>query len=72
MCLAVPAKVISKDGSNAVVEIMGLRKEVSLLVLPDVSPGDYVLVHAGFAISKTDPNEAEKILEVIKEIGKIS
>ncbi|MGB9561265.1 MAG: HypC/HybG/HupF family hydrogenase formation chaperone [bacterium] len=70
MCLAIPAKVIEKKGIDAVVEIMGLQKEINLMLLPDVELGEYVLVHAGFAIAKTDPTDAQKTLEVIREIGK--
>ena len=68
MCLAVPAKVIEKKGSDAVVEIGGVKRKASLMLLPDVQTGDYVILHAGFAISKLDENEAKETLELIKQL----
>lgn len=68
MCLAVPAKVIEKEGSDAVVEIGGVKRKASLMLLPDVQIGDYVILHAGFAISKLDENEAKETLDLIKQL----
>ncbi|MCK4249168.1 MAG: HypC/HybG/HupF family hydrogenase formation chaperone [Candidatus Omnitrophica bacterium] len=68
MCLAVPAKVIEKKGSDAVVEIGGVKRKASLMLLPDVQTGDYVILHAGFAISKLDENEAKETLDLIKQL----
>ncbi len=69
MCLAVPTVVLRTDGMTATVDAYGARRDVSLLLLPDeVSAGDYVLVHAGFAIQKLDREAASESLRLIKEI----
>uniref|UniRef100_A0A7C4EM49 HypC/HybG/HupF family hydrogenase formation chaperone n=1 Tax=Thermodesulfovibrio aggregans TaxID=86166 RepID=A0A7C4EM49_9BACT len=71
MCLAVPSKIIEIDGYNATVDVMGLRKKISLMLLPDEPKiGDYVLVHAGFAINKIESSEAEQALKLYEEIIK--
>lgn len=70
MCLAVPAKILEKTkGKSAVVDMAGAKKEVSLLMLDDAEVGDFVLVHAGFAISKMSKDDAEAELALLKEIG---
>ena len=63
MCLALPVKVIEL-GSNdtAIVDLGGVRKEISLALLDDVNVGDYVILHVGYALSKLDPDEAAKTL----------
>lgn len=68
MCLAVPMKVAEIDGGTAICEVDGVRREASLMMLDDVTVGDYVLLHAGFAIEKIDPQEAQKTLDVFREI----
>ena len=68
MCLAVPMKVAEIVDSTAICEVDGVRREASLMLLDDVAVGDYVLLHAGFAIEKVDPEEAEKTLEVFREV----
>jgi len=71
MCLGVPMQVISVDGSDIVAEIDGVRREASLLVLDDeVREGDYVIVHAGFAIARLDEAEAEETLALMREAFK--
>ena len=67
MCLAVPMKVVEIKDGTAVCEVDGVRREGSLMMVDDVEVGDYVLLHAGFAIEKIDPEEAEKTLEVFRE-----
>lgn len=68
MCLAVPAEVVElRKNETALVEIGGVRKVVSLMLLDGVEVGDYVLVHAGFAIEKVDREEAERTLAVLEE-----
>jgi hydrogenase expression/formation protein HypC len=70
MCLAIPARVVQMfDGDRAVVDLGGVQKEVSLALLDDVSEGDYVIVHVGFALNKLDPEEAERTLALFAEIG---
>jgi len=66
MCVAVPAKIISISGSNAVIESAGVSKKIDISLVPEVSSGDYVIVHAGFAIQIVDSKEAKKILELFE------
>ena len=68
MCLAIPMKIISVDGSEAVVEQSGVSRKVNVALLPDLSLGDYVLVHAGFAIAKVQEEEALGTLELMREL----
>lgn len=70
MCLAIPAKILSIEGENALVSIEDVEYKASLLLLPDVEPGDYVMIHAGFAIEKVDPDQAAETLRLLREIGK--
>lgn len=72
MCLAIPAKVISVDGESAKVTIEDVEYTASLLLLDDVKPGDYIMLHAGFAIEKVDPDEAAETLRLLNEIGRNS
>ena len=68
MCLAVPVKVISIGGSEAEVDIGGVRRKVSITLTPEVKIGDYVLLHTGYAISVIDQAEARETLEMLKEM----
>jgi hydrogenase expression/formation protein HypC len=68
MCLAIPAKVISVDGASAMVTIEEVEYKASLLLLDDVKPGDYIMLHAGFAIQKVDAEEAEETLRLLNEL----
>jgi len=72
VCLAIPAKIVSIEGETGVVDFGGVKQKVRLDLLPDVSVGDHVLVHVGFAIEKIDKEEANKILELLDEISKTS
>ena len=70
MCLAIPAQVVElRDGDNAVVDLAGVRKEISLALLADVQVGDYVILHVGYALSKLDPEEAERTLALFAELN---
>lgn len=69
MCLAVPARVIEVQGSEARVEVSGVRSRVLLDLLPEAVVGDFVLVHAGFAIGRLDPEEARETLAIYGELG---
>jgi hydrogenase expression/formation protein HypC len=63
MCLAIPARVVElREGDLAVIDLGGVRKEISLALVEDVAPGDFVIVHVGYALQKLDPGEAEKTL----------
>jgi hydrogenase expression/formation protein HypC len=69
MCVGVPMEVISREGDSIVAEIDGVRREASLMILGDeVNVGDYVIVHAGFAISLLDKQEALETLELMREV----
>ncbi|MBI5445861.1 MAG: HypC/HybG/HupF family hydrogenase formation chaperone [Deltaproteobacteria bacterium] len=68
MCLAVPMQVLSLAGDTLVAEIDGVRREASAMMLGDeLRVGDYVLIHAGFAISRLDEEEALKTLSLMRE-----
>ncbi len=69
MCLAIPSKVVKVDNMIATVDVYGARRDVSLLLMPEeVVAGDYVLVHAGFAIQKVEKRYAEDSLNLIREV----
>ncbi|MHB1140862.1 MAG: HypC/HybG/HupF family hydrogenase formation chaperone [Sulfuricaulis sp.] len=69
MCLAIPAKVVQKlDNDQAVVEVGGVRNNISLMLVDGVEVGDYVIVHVGFAITRLDVEEAEKSLALFEDM----
>ncbi|MCM2322386.1 MAG: HypC/HybG/HupF family hydrogenase formation chaperone [Oligoflexia bacterium] len=69
MCLAVPAKVVQLlDDDKAKVELGGVLKEISLSLVENVSVGDYVIVHVGYALSRLDPAEAARTLALFSEV----
>ena len=67
MCLAIPLKIVSIDGKTAVGEAAGLTQKVRVDFLPDLKIGDYVMVHAGFAIQKMTEEQAKLDLSCIEE-----
>ncbi|NDP38529.1 MAG: HypC/HybG/HupF family hydrogenase formation chaperone [Rhodoferax sp.] len=73
MCLALPVKVIEVGcgpaGDWAIVDLGGVKKEISLALLDDVQVGDYVILHVGYALSKLDPQEAERTLALFSEMS---
>ncbi len=69
MCLAIPSRIVKIDELRAVIDVYGARREINLMLLPeDVSIGDYVLVHAGFAIQKVEKEAAEESRRLISEM----
>jgi hydrogenase expression/formation protein HypC len=70
MCLAIPAKVISVNGKSALVSIEDVQYTASLLLLDDVIPGDFIMLHAGFAIEKVDEKEAKITLQLLNEMDR--
>ncbi len=68
MCLAVPSKIIEINDTVAKVDVDGVVRETSIMLLDDVKIGDYVIVHAGFAISKVDKTNAEQTLTDMRTI----
>jgi hydrogenase expression/formation protein HypC len=69
MCLAIPARIVELDGDRAVVDAMGNRWRAKTTLLPEAKLGDLVLMHAGFAISLVDEEEAKKTWQLIAEIS---
>lgn len=70
MCLAIPAKVIELlPGEMARVSLDGVVKEASVALVPEVEVGDYVILHVGYALSRIDPAEAERTLQLLAEAG---
>ncbi len=73
MCLAIPARVVAVPAPDiALVDLDGVRKEVSLALVDGVAPGDYVIVHVGYALTRLDPDEAERTLRTFAEAGLLS
>ena len=69
MCLAIPSKIIEIDNFRAMVDVYGARREINLMLMPEeVGIGDFVLVHAGFAIQKVDHDLAHEALKIISTI----
>ncbi len=70
MCLAIPVRIKSIDGTDAEVEIGGTTRKTSLMLTPEARVGDYVLLHAGYAINILDQAEAEETLAIFAEMSK--
>ncbi len=68
MCLAVPAKVIDKAGDEATLDLQGNRLKASLVLTPEAQVGDWVLVHAGFAISQLDEKDALETWDYLRQV----
>ncbi|MBF0203047.1 MAG: HypC/HybG/HupF family hydrogenase formation chaperone, partial [Desulfamplus sp.] len=68
MCLAVPSKIIAINNNMATVDVDGVRRDASLMLLDNVKSGDYVIVHAGFAISKVDEDVALQTIQDIRDM----
>lgn len=69
MCLAVPAHIISIDGTKALAEMSGVKKEIDITLTPEVVSGDWVVVHVGFALQRIDPQKALETLEAMRVAG---
>jgi hydrogenase expression/formation protein HypC len=70
MCLAIPAQVVElREGDQALIELSGVKKEISLALVDNVAVGDYVIVHVGYALNKLDPEEAARTLQLFTELG---
>ena len=67
MCLAIPSRITKIDNDMAVIDVDGVQREASLLLIEDARVGDYVIVHAGFAIRKIDEDEAAESLRLLRE-----
>ena len=76
MCLAIPGKIESISGDDPLtrmgkVNFCGIRKEACLAYVPEAKVGDYVIVHVGFALSRLDEDEAQKVFEYLKQIEEL-
>jgi len=70
MCLAIPARVEALlDHDQAVIDLDGVKKQVSLALVEDVAVGDYVVVHVGYALGRLDPDEAARTLELLQGVS---
>ena len=70
MCLAVPARVVELlDGDDATIDVAGVRKRISLALVDGVQAGDYVIVHVGYALQRLDPDEAQRTLDLFREVS---
>ncbi|MDH6262405.1 HypC/HybG/HupF family hydrogenase formation chaperone [Bradyrhizobium sp. BR13661] len=70
MCLAIPAEVTKLlPDEMATVSIDGVSKEISVALIEDLAVGDYVIIHVGYALTKIDPEEAKRTLEVLRELS---
>lgn len=72
MCLAIPSKIVNIEDMTATVDVYGARRDVNLMLMPEeIREGDYVLVHAGFAIQKVDKSAALDALQLIREMAEL-
>jgi hydrogenase expression/formation protein HypC len=69
MCVAVPSLITAINGTEAEIDVGGISRKASLMLTPEARVGDYVLIHAGYAISIVDQEEAEATLELFKELA---
>ena len=67
MCLAIPSRIIRIENNMATIDVDGVQREASLLLLEDAKVGEYVIVHAGFAIQKIDESAAQETLRFLRE-----
>jgi len=77
MCLAVPGKILSIEGSDPLlrsgkVDFSGVVKQINLAYVPEATVGDYVLVHVGFAINTIDESEALQVFEYLRQMGELA
>jgi hydrogenase expression/formation protein HypC len=71
MCLAIPSKILNIENNIALIDVDGVKRQASLLLLEDAQIGDYVIVHAGFAIQKIDEAAAAESLQFLREAAAI-
>ncbi|HCZ13474.1 MAG TPA: hydrogenase assembly protein HupF [Candidatus Accumulibacter sp.] len=70
MCLALPCRIVElRPDQQALIDVAGVGKEISLALVDDIAVGDYVIVHVGYALTRLDPEEAEKTLALFAELG---
>jgi len=69
MCLSVPAKIVQVESNRAKAEVGGLLREISIDLCPEVAVGEYVFIHAGFAIQRLDEKEAKETLDLLAQLA---
>lgn len=72
MCLAIPGQIIEKQDDSAVIDMMGIERTASLALTPSAQVGDWVLIHAGFAIEVIDAEEAAQTIDIVRELGELA
>lgn len=72
MCLAIPGTIVQIDGSDAALDMLGVRRSISLALTPEAKVGDWVLVHAGFSIQIVDEQEARQTIELVRELDELA
>jgi hydrogenase expression/formation protein HypC len=72
MCLAVVGRITALKNETATADILGVRREISVVLVPDIKIGEYVMIHAGFAINKIDEKEAKRTEKLIREVAEAS
>ena len=73
MCLAIPARIVEIEADNmGTIDMEGTRRQVSLLLLEEAGIGDYVIIHAGFAIQKLDPEAGKETLELFRQMASLA
>ncbi|OUN86751.1 MULTISPECIES: HypC/HybG/HupF family hydrogenase formation chaperone [Enorma] len=72
MCLAIPGQIVEMQPDGATIDTLGVRKRISLALTPSAQVGDWVLVHAGFAIEVVDADEAAQTIEIVRELGELA
>lgn len=72
MCLAIPGQVVDVRDGTATIDMMGVRRDISLSLTPSARIGDWVLVHAGFAIEVIDAEQAEETIQIVRELDELA
>lgn len=72
MCLAIPGSIVTIQGTSATIDMVGVQRDISLALTPQAQVGDYVLVHAGFAIEVIDAEEARQTIELVRELDELT
>jgi len=72
MCLAIPAKIVSKKGDTVMVDVSGVQREANIMLCPEAKIGDYIIMHAGFAIHILDKKDAEETLQMLSDMEKLA
>lgn len=69
MCIAVPGRILTVGTEKATVMIMGIEEEINIAFLENIKPGEWVLIHTGYAICKIEESEADEVQALLKELG---